>query len=171
MCCLQVILEVGRTPPLQVELSEMQLSATIRIELGPLLPRLPGFGGVKLTCMKAPYIDFAVKVGSLDVLNVGPAEMNVGTYVRNIIRDMICGMMLYPKSMNIPLMDDKAVLDAMGKPATPKGLLLLTVISAKKLKVADIFTSDPFVEIHYMQDVLRTEVRPKTVNPTWYEQP
>ena len=152
---------------MQVELSQVQLSATLRIELGPLLPRLPGFGGLTLTFMKAPHIDFAVKVGSVDLLNIGPAEMNIGTIVRNMIGDIICNLYLYPKRMSIPLMDDNAVLEALGKPIPPKGFLSLTLQGAKKLKVADFLTSDPYVEISYMSEKLTSDVRQKTLNPVW----
>ncbi len=139
----------------------------MRIELGPLLPRLPGFGGITLTFMKAPQIDFAVKVGSVDLLSIGPAEMNIGTIVRNMISDIICNMYLYPKRLSIPLMDDNIVMEALGKPIPPKGFLSLTLHSAKRLKVADFLSSDPYVEISYMSEKLTSDVKQKTLNPVW----
>lgn len=142
---MEVVLQVGKTPPLDVELGDIQFSATLRIELKPLINKLPGFGAINLTCMKAPYFDFSVKVGSVDVLNVGPAELSIGAYVRNMIRSIVCNMMLYPKDICIPLTGDKAMVDELQSPAQPKGLLHLEIISAKRLKVADIFTSDPYV--------------------------
>lgn len=78
--------------------------------------------------MQAPYLDFTVAVGSMDVLNVGPADMNIGTYVRNTIRSIVCNMMLYPKCMAIPLVDDKVIADAVQAEASPKGLLHLTIV-------------------------------------------
>jgi hypothetical protein len=144
---MEVVLQVGKTPPLDVELGDIQFSATLRIELKPLINKLPGFGAINLTCMKAPYFDFSVKVGSVDVLNVGPADLSIGAYVRNMIRNIVCNMMLYPKSICIPLMDDKAMVDELQMPARPKGLLHLNIISGKKLKAADFLTSDPYVSV------------------------
>ena len=142
---MEVVLQVGKTPPLDIELGDIQFSAVLRIELKPLINKLPGFGAINITCMKAPHFDFAVKVGSVDVLNVGPADLSIGAYVRNMIRNIVCNMMLFPKSVCIPLMDDKAMVDELQLPATPKGLLHLNVISGKKLKAADFLTSDPYV--------------------------
>ncbi|CAM9162308.1 unnamed protein product, partial [Ectocarpus fasciculatus] len=164
---MEVVLQVGKTPPLDVELGDTQFSAIVRIELKPLINKLPGFGAINLTCMKAPHVDFSVKVGAVDVLNVGPSEMSIGTYVRNLIRNIVCNMMLYPKSICIPLMEDKAMVDELQTPVAPKGLLHLNIISAKRLKAADFLTSDPYVEIRYMTEVLRTETKSKTLNPVW----
>lgn len=144
---MEVVLQVGKTPPLDVELGDTQFSAIVRIELKPLINKLPGFGAINLTCMKAPHVDFSVKVGAVDVLNVGPSEMSIGTYVRNLIRNIVCNMMLYPKSICIPLMEDKAMVDELQTPVAPKGLLHLNIISAKRLKAADFLTSDPYVLI------------------------
>lgn len=164
---MEVVLQVGKTPPLDIELGDIQFSAHMRIELKPLINKIPGFGAINITCMKAPYIDFGVKVGAVDVLNVGPSDMSIGTYVRNIIRSIVCNMMLYPKSMCIPLIDDKAMVDELQMPATPKGLLHLNIISAKKLKAADFMTSDPYVEVRYMTEVMKTDTKSKTLNPVW----
>lgn len=40
-------------------------------------------------------------------------------------------------------------------------------MSCKKLKAADFLTSDPYVEIRYMNEVYKTEVKSKTLNPIW----
>lgn len=131
------------------------------------MSKLPGFGGIYVTCMKAPFIDFAVRVASVDLLHIGPAELSIGTYVRNLIIDIICGMMLYPKTLTIPLFDDPEIVQSLSAAPSPKGLLHLTIVGAKKLKAADVISSDPFVEVHYMTEVFKTEVKTKTLNPAW----
>lgn len=164
---MEVVLRIGKTPPLDIELSDVHFSAKLRVELKPLINQIPGFGAINLTCMKAPYVDFSVKVGAVDVLNVGPSDLSIGTYVRNMIRSIVCNMMLYPKSMCIPLVDDKAMIAELELSAVPKGLLHLNIISAKKLKIADFLTSDPYVEVRYMNEVFKTETINKTLNPVW----
>jgi Ca2+-dependent lipid-binding protein len=73
-----VVLEVGQKAiPLTIELSNIRLSAILRIELTPLIPRFPCFGAITVTCMQKPFVDFSFKVGALDVMNIGAAEYNV----------------------------------------------------------------------------------------------
>jgi Ca2+-dependent lipid-binding protein len=38
---------------------------------------------------------------------------------------------------------------------------------AKKLKVADMFSSDPYVDFHYMDVPYKTKTVFKSLNPTW----
>jgi Ca2+-dependent lipid-binding protein len=49
----------------------------------------------------------------------------------------------------------------------PIGLLKLTIISGKNLKVADLLTSDPYVQIKFMDKIEQTKVVYKTLNPVW----
>jgi Ca2+-dependent lipid-binding protein len=50
---------------------------------------------------------------------------------------------------------------------SPVGMLKLTVVSAKQLKVADFLTSDPYVQIKFMDQTFKTKTVFKTLNPTW----
>jgi Ca2+-dependent lipid-binding protein len=49
----------------------------------------------------------------------------------------------------------------------PIGLLKLTIHSAKNLKVADLLTSDPYVQIKFMDKIEQTKIIYKTLNPVW----
>ena len=49
----------------------------------------------------------------------------------------------------------------------PIGAVNLNIISAKNLKVADFLTSDPYVQIKFMDKIQQTKIIYKTLNPVW----
>jgi Ca2+-dependent lipid-binding protein len=115
--------------------------------------------------MEKPFIDFSFSVGALDVMSIGPADMNVATVVDNMVRGILEGMMLYPKKYVMPWLED-VDLQPLLHPK-PVGLLVLHLKSAKNLIVADLFSSDPYVQFTYMETTYKTAVIYKTLNPTW----
>jgi len=130
-----------------------------------LPPVFPGFGAISLCFMEKPFIDFSFSVGALDVMNIGPADMNVATVVDNMVRGILESYLLYPKKYVIPWLDD-VDLQPLLHPK-PVGLLVLHIKSAKNLIIADLFSSDPFVQFMYMDTVYKTPVIYKTLNPVW----
>jgi Ca2+-dependent lipid-binding protein len=86
--------------------------------------------------------------------------------VNNLIRSIVSTIALYPKKYVIPMVDEVDI-KALTSP-TPVGLLHLTVSSAKKLKIADLTKSDPFVEVRFMDTTYKTQVVYKELNPIWY---
>jgi hypothetical protein len=51
----------------------------------------------------------------------------------------------------------------------PIGILTIQILRCHNLIIGDITTSDPFVEIHYQDEVFTTPVIYKTLNPEWEE--
>jgi Ca2+-dependent lipid-binding protein len=90
---------------------------------------------------------------------------NVPGVVNNLIRSIVSTIALYPKKYVIPMVNEVDV-KALTSPS-PVGLLHLTVSSAKKLKIADLTKSDPYVEIHFMDITYKTQVVYKNLNPVW----
>ena len=125
----------------------------------------PGFGAISFCFMEKPFIDFSFSVGSFDIMNIGPSDMNVATVVDGVVRNILNSYMLYPKKYVMPWLED-IDLQPLLHPK-PVGLLVLELKSAKNLAVADFFSSDPFVEFVYMGATYRTPVIYKTLNPTW----
>jgi hypothetical protein len=138
-------IDVGASVPLKLQLIDIRISATIRMELVPLIPVFPCFGAMTFTCMEKPFIDFGFKTGSLNVMNLGAGEYNVAVAVKNIIHSSLTSSLLYPNKYVMPWVEDVDV--AVLTTAKPVGLLNLTVLSAKKLIVGDLRSSDPYVEI------------------------
>jgi Ca2+-dependent lipid-binding protein len=130
-----------------------------------VLPVFPGFGAISLCFMEKPFIDFSFSVGALDVMNIGPADMNVATVVDNMVRGILESMMLYPKKYVMPCLEE-VDLQALLHPK-PVGLLVLHLKSARNLIIADLFSSDPYVQFTYMETSYKTPIIYKTLNPTW----
>lgn len=163
----QVTLEVGyKAVPLTLELSSITLSASVRIELCELIPTFPCFKYISVTCMHKPVLDFAFKVGAINVMNIGAAEYNVAAVVNNLLRSILSTVLLYPKKIIVPMVPAS---DLEVAPPVPVGLLQLTITSGRKLKIADLRSSDPYVEVHFMDHIYKTSVQHKTLNPTWNE--
>lgn len=51
--------------------------------------------------------------------------------------------------------------------AQPHGVLSIQVVSCSSLPIADLTSSDPFVEINFMKDSFRTAIVFSNLNPTW----
>jgi Ca2+-dependent lipid-binding protein len=129
----QVRLEVGRKSfPLTLELSDVRFSSVVRVELTPLMPAFPCFGAITICFMKKPFMDFSFKVGSLDVMNLGPADYNVASVVNNIVKSIVDGMMVYPKKLVIPMVTE-VDMKKLTTPA-PIGLLVLTIVGAFRIR-------------------------------------
>lgn len=132
-------------PP--VEVSEVRLSAIVRIELLELMPALPCFRAMSVTCMKKPEVHFSLKVASLDFMNMGPADFNVTSLVRTAIDSVLEDIVVYPKKILVPLVvegtDDTAVdQDDSGSAV---GVLYLTFEKGVNIKKAGVFGSNPYV--------------------------
>lgn len=60
-----------------MELSDITFTGLVRLELGPLFPRFPCFGGIDVTFLDKPFIDFSLKAVSFNVMNLGVDELNM----------------------------------------------------------------------------------------------
>lgn len=83
---------------------------------------------------------------------------------------------LYPKWINI-LVDEKkkkrmdaaqlADYEAEMFALEPTGVLTVSIEGCNHLPIADLTTSDPFVEIHFMEETHKTNVVFRSLNPRW----
>ena len=84
--------------------------------------------------------------------------------VNNLIRSIVSGFALHPvKYVVYNSSSTKTEFNEL----VPIGLLKLTIISGKNLKVADFLTSDPYVQIKFMDKIEQTKIIYKTLNPVW----
>lgn len=160
--------KVGTQPfPTMIELTNLMVSsAIIRVELLNLKYDVPPFEAISITCMKKPAIDFNLKIANLEILNLGPANFNVLTLVRNVINAALTEAMLYPKKMIIPIVSnvDTKSLAVL----RPVAILMLSVDRAANLKQANIMGgSDPYVDIKSVDQTYRTAVKTNTLHPVW----
>jgi Ca2+-dependent lipid-binding protein len=117
--------------------------------------------------LELPSIDFSFTVGGLDVMSVGPKEMGVAKIVKTLINSAIRQEALYPKKVMIPLLDDQTQVVDTSLP--PQGVLTLTIERANHLKVADLVSSDPYVQIQCLDQTYRTTTKYSTLNPIYNE--
>jgi Ca2+-dependent lipid-binding protein len=102
-------------------------------------------------------------------MSVGPGDMSVGATVSNIIKSVIQDLMLYPKKLVIPVMEETDIR-ALANPA-PVGVVSVTIIGAKDLAAFDVGgTSDPYVVIKLGPESAKTSYKSRTCNPEWGEE-
>lgn len=58
---LKVLPAVNMTPVMAVRMRQVQISAIMRVSLSPVLDDLPFIGGISLSLMAQPYIDFDLR--------------------------------------------------------------------------------------------------------------
>ncbi|KAJ6896901.1 hypothetical protein NC651_022945 [Populus alba x Populus x berolinensis] len=118
---------------------DLQVFASPRITLKPLVPSFPCFANIYVSLME-----------------------------KEIIKDQVANMYLWPKTLEVPILDPA---NAMKRPV---GILKVKVLRAMKLKKKDLMgASDPYVKIKLTEDKLpakKTTVKHKNLNPEWNEE-
>ncbi len=169
---LHVSLKVGTHPmPTLVELTELSLSGTVRVELLDLIPQLPLFKAYTVTCMKKPEVKFSLKIANMvDIMSIGvhPA-FSVTALVQSIINSALTDLLIYPKKLVFPLGDATNFDESAYANVTPIGHLEIYVEKAVDLKAANLFgDSDPYIEIFSSMDQkFRTKTIQNTLNPIY----
>lgn len=148
----------------KLQLVDLQVSAAPRLTLKPLVPTIPCFGNVMVSLMEKPTVDFGLKVLGGDIM----AIPGLYRYVQETIRKQISLLYLWPKFLEIPILDASVI--AAKKPV---GILHVKVVRAMKLLKMDVLgLSDPYVKLSLNGDNLpskKTTVKKKTLSPEWNE--
>ncbi|KAG5542457.1 hypothetical protein RHGRI_022106 [Rhododendron griersonianum] len=111
-----------------------------------------------------PHVDFGLKVLGADAMSI-PGLYRV---VQELIKDQVANMYLWPKTLEVPIMDPAKAMQR------PVGILNVKVLRAMKLKKKDLMgASDPYVKLKLTEDKLpskKTTVKHKNLNPEWNEE-
>jgi Ca2+-dependent lipid-binding protein len=145
-----------------VQLVDVQVFATARITLKPLVPVFPCFSKIVVSLMDKPHVDFGLKLLGGDVM----AIPGLYGFVQDTIRDQVAAMYMWPKTLEIPVIDDPSAAKR------PVGIVEVKVIRAKNLSKKDFMgKSDPYVKIQLVNTVFSKTTRTKlsTLNPEWNE--
>eukprot|EP00898_Chlorokybus_atmophyticus_P003076 jgi/Chlat1/376/Chrsp10S01488 len=147
-----------------IEVSDIAIRSTLRINLRPLIPVLPCFGKIMACLVKRPSIDFALKLGSIDLMAIPGVHHSVA-FLAGFFAEYFAG---WPKwAAEVPVVEGDYV--AMRRAVLPKGKLLVHLVEAKSLRNVDTFgKSDPFVEMHVNKGrFVRSVKRDNTLSPVW----
>ncbi|KAL3838322.1 hypothetical protein ACJIZ3_022913 [Penstemon smallii] len=148
-----------------VQLVDLRVFAAPRITLKPLVPTMPCFANIVVSLMEKPDIDFGLNVLGGDIMSIP----GLYRYVQERIKREVANMYLWPKSLEIPVLDASTVVVKK-----PVGILHVKVIRAMKLLKMDLLgLSDPYVKLSLSGDKLpvrKTTVKKKTLNPEWNEE-
>ncbi|KAL6982666.1 Synaptotagmin-2 [Sarracenia purpurea var. burkii] len=147
-----------------VQVVDLQVFASPRITLKPLVPSFPCFAKILVSLMEKPHVDFGLKVLGADAMSIP----GLYRFVQELIKDQVANMYLWPKTLEVPIMDPAKALKR------PVGILNVKVLRAMKLKKKDLLgASDPFVKLKLTEDKLpskKTTVKHKNLNPEWNEE-
>lgn len=147
-----------------IQVVDLQIFAVPRITLKPLVPSFPCFAKIQVSLMEKPHVDFGLKLLGADVMSIP----GLYRFVQELIKDQVASMYLWPKTLEVPIMDPT---QAMRRPV---GILHVKVLKAMKLKKKDLLgASDPYVKVKLTEDKLpskKTTVKHRNLNPEWNEE-
>ncbi|ESQ40331.1 hypothetical protein EUTSA_v10013165mg [Eutrema salsugineum] len=149
---------------IKVQLVDLQIFATMRVALKPLLPTFPCFGTVVVSLMEKPHVDFGLKVLGGDLMSIP----GLYRYVQETIKRQVSSMYHWPQFLEIPILDAST-----GCVKKPVGLLHVNIIRARNLLKKDLLgTSDPYVKLSLTGEKLpakKTTIKKRNLNPEWNE--
>mmetsp|Transcript_28204 Transcript_28204/g.62456 ORF Transcript_28204/g.62456 Transcript_28204/m.62456 type:complete len:970 (-) Transcript_28204:129-3038(-) len=155
-----IVLQMG---PTQVEITDMRVCTTMRCECLEFTPKMTPFKLASATMMQRPRIDFKVKVGGVDMT----ATETLTRMVHWMVDQVVGKVVLYPRKMFVPMGDG---LSEANQDLHPVGILRITLHRGVDLIQANIFGSDPYVEIRSTREqLLKSECIYSTLNPEWEE--
>ncbi|CAL8995530.1 unnamed protein product [Prunus brigantina] len=147
-----------------VQVVDLQVFASPRITMKPLVPAFPCFSKIFVSLMEKPHVDFGLKLLGADAM----AIPGLYRFVQELIKDQVANMYLWPKALEVPIMDPTM---AMRKPV---GVLHVKVIKAIKLRKKDLLgAADPYVKLKLTEDKLpskKTAVKHNNLNPEWNQE-
>ena len=148
------------TIDLPIDVQNIQFKGLARLTI-PLVETLPCAGGVTISLLEEPFVDFELNfLGSPDLM----AFPGVPLAVRTAIKVIAGNMLVYPNEFMYPLME------GFGRPPPPQGMLKVCVKSASNLKSSFVDTVDPYVKLEVRKGrPAETSTIKNNPNPVWDE--
>lgn len=136
---IYALIEVGFASfPFPLEISSASFTGLLRIKLSPLVPVEPFIGGLQISFLHKPHVDFSFKVGGFDAMSVSvPGVLDVADTVIDTIKSALENTMVYPIYLVIPLMDDDALGSMELTRPPPAGILRVEIIEGCNLPRMD----------------------------------
>ncbi|XP_022853414.1 synaptotagmin-1-like [Olea europaea var. sylvestris] len=147
-----------------VQVVDLQIFAQPRITLKPLVPSFPCFAKIVVSLMEKPHVDFGLNVVGADLMSIP----GLYTFVQELIKDQVANMYLWPKTLEVEILDPTKAMKR------PVGILHVKVLRAMKLRKKDLLgASDPYVKLKITESKApskKTAVKHKNLNPEWNEE-
>ncbi|XP_031742060.1 synaptotagmin-3 isoform X3 [Cucumis sativus] len=155
-----------------IQIVDLQLFATPRLALKPLVPTFPCFANIIASLMEKvskkmrlqPQIDFGLKIMGGDIMSIP----GLYRFIQETIKKQVASLYLWPRILEIPILDP-----SMLATRKPVGILHVNVVRASKLLKMDILgTSDPYVKLSLSGGGLpakKTSIKMRNLNPVWNE--
>ena len=128
---------------LVIQLAALQLQATARVTLSPLLPAPPFVGAVSVALLSIPFVDFSITGLKGDLMALPGLEAGIAAGLKKGLASLI-----WPRRLVVPLVPDPDGYPALQPRA--RGALLLRVRSARGLPVVDAAPGssiDPYMRV------------------------
>jgi hypothetical protein len=100
--CFILIISISFRGGVLLQLVDVQIFATARVTLKPLIPIFPCFSKIVVSLMERPYVDFGLKLLGGDLM----AIPGVYGFVQDFIKDQVSQLYMWPKTLEIPVIDD-----------------------------------------------------------------
>jgi len=82
-----------------VSLTELQVSGTVRLTFGPLLPKFPCFGAISVALMGKPTLAFDLRVVGSDITLVP----GVALALRNYFKSLLSAYLVWPRRITVAI--------------------------------------------------------------------
>jgi hypothetical protein len=160
---------------MKLDFYDLRLCGEARVQLEPsnLSPDVAAkqqnfkpFSKANICFMKKPHVDISFSLGETDGKKMKSEARGFEANLGQTVKQMIATKALYPKSIQINL-DKSTSTGESYSIANPMGVLQVQILSGTNLEIGDITTSDPFVEVRYADEIEKTAVVFKTLNPVW----
>ncbi|KAL4853134.1 Synaptotagmin-5 [Chlorella vulgaris] len=164
----------GQATRMVPKVSNLAVSGTLRVILRPLLPEIPGFGAAVVSLRAPPIVRFSLDFGKS--MGGGYTAGAIKAWLDPFLRETVSGMLLWPRRMVVPLLDEKLTGPLDDLYLRHMGALQIDVGKATNLPRMDTMgTTDAFLELFTLVDprkpesVEKTKVVKNTLNPVWNE--
>ncbi|DBA72057.1 TPA: hypothetical protein ACH3X2_010790 [Trebouxia sp. C0005] len=147
----------------KVGVEKVTLNGRVRITLKPLMDEMPIVAAMQVAFVEMPNFNFDLTLYGGDIGFLPGLE----AWITSVIQDSVLRPYVLPDHYTIPVVPGD--YNAIDK---PRGMLFVTIISAKHVPKMDWFNgSDPYVWL-FVRDKrkLKTQIKQNTTKPEWNEE-